>query len=232
VCPGNSAGECRPRPTHTSSFFSWVRDQKLRNKKNCVGRAVHRRLCDRSLPLWSTLVNESIPYKGFLNFHRVCQSVESSRYNVLLRAAGYPKSHSLPRGHTGITDKPTCYNFGERILMTNLDGIVQMLRKEHARLAKQMTAITAALSAFGSTYATNGTGRRKISAAGRARIAAAQKARWAKSRAGSKEANVVVSPKKRTLSPAARKRIAAAQRARWAKAKAGKKLASIRGRTE
>jgi hypothetical protein len=58
--------------------------------------------------------------------------------------------------------------------MTNLDGVVQMLRKEHARLTKQMTAITAALSAFGSAYATNGTGRRKISAAGRARIAAAQ----------------------------------------------------------
>jgi hypothetical protein len=130
-----------------------------------------------------------------------------------------------------MTDRATCYNFGERISMTNLDGVVQMLRKEHVRLTKQMTAITAALSAFGSSYATNGTGRRKISAAGRARIAAAQKARWAKSRAGNKEANVVARPKKRTLSPAARKRIAAAQRARWAKAKAGKKLASTRERT-
>jgi hypothetical protein len=142
------------------------------------------------------------------------------------------QSHSLPRRHTSTTDRASCYNFGERISMTNLDGVVQMLRKEHARLTNQMTAITAALSAFGSAYATNGTGRRKISAAGRARIAAAQKARWAKSRAGNKEVNVVDSAKKRTLSPAARKRIAAAQRARWAKAKAGKKLASIRERTE
>jgi hypothetical protein len=115
--------------------------------------------------------------------------------------------------------------------MTNLDAVVQMLRKEHARVSKQITAISAALSAFGSTYAANGTGRRKHSAAGRARIAAAQKARWAKARAGNKEGNVVAMPKKRTLSPAARKRIAAAQRARWAKVKAGKKTASSKKQT-
>ena len=107
--------------------------------------------------------------------------------------------------------------------MTNLNAVVQMLRKEHAHLSKQINAISAALSAFGSTYARNGASRGRLSAAGRARIAAAQKARWAKRRAGSKQANVVAMPKKRTLSPAARKRIAAAQRSRWAKVKAGKK---------
>jgi hypothetical protein len=115
--------------------------------------------------------------------------------------------------------------------MTNLNKIVQTLRIERDRLAEQMNAISAALSAFGAAYSTNGTGRRKLSAAGRARIAAAQRARWAKRRAGNKQANVVAMPKQRTLSPAARKRIAAAQRARWAKVKAGKKTASTKERT-
>jgi hypothetical protein len=141
------------------------------------------------------------------------------------------KSLTPARRHTGMPDRANCYNSSERILMTNLDGVVQMLRKEHARLTKQITAITTALSAFGSTSATNGAGRRKISAAGRARIVAAQKARWAKARAGNKQANVVSMPKRRTLSPAARRRIAAAQRARWAKVKAGKKTTSTKERT-
>lgn len=114
--------------------------------------------------------------------------------------------------------------------MTNLNAVVQMLRKEHTRLTKQINAIGAALTAFGSTYTRNGASRGRISAAGRARIAAAQKARWAKRRQGNKPANVVAMPKKRTLSAAARKRIAAAQRARWAKVKAGKKTASPKER--
>ncbi len=115
--------------------------------------------------------------------------------------------------------------------MANLNKVVQILKTERDRLAKQMNAISAALSAFGAVYSANGMGRRKISAAGRARIAAAQKARWAKTRAEDKPANVVAMPKKRTLSPAARKRIAAAQRARWAKVKAGKKTVSAKQRT-
>jgi hypothetical protein len=58
--------------------------------------------------------------------------------------------------------------------MTNLGGVVQMLRKEQARLSKEMNVIGAALSAFGAAY-TNGTATRsRMSAAGRARIAAAQ----------------------------------------------------------
>jgi hypothetical protein len=36
--------------------------------------------------------------------------------------------------------------------MTNLDGVVQMLKKEHGLLSKQMKAVTAALLAFGAAY--------------------------------------------------------------------------------
>jgi len=109
--------------------------------------------------------------------------------------------------------------------MTNLGGVVQMLKKEHDRLSKEMDAIRAALSAFGAAYS-RGTARRgQISAAGKARIAAAQRARWAKVKAGAGKANVVAMPKKRTISASGRRRIAAAQRARWAKVKAAKKTA-------
>lgn len=107
--------------------------------------------------------------------------------------------------------------------MTNLSGVVRMLKKEHDRLTKEFKAISAALSAFGAAYGQTRT-RSGMSAAGRARIAAAQRARWAKVKASSK-GNVVAMPKKRTLSAAARRKIAAAQRARWAKVKAAKKSA-------
>ena len=109
--------------------------------------------------------------------------------------------------------------------MTNLGGVVQMLEKEHDRLSKEIKAIGAALSAFGTANG-NGTARRsRMSAAGRARIAAAQRARWAKVKASGENEKVVTMPKKRTMSASARKRIAAAQRARWAKVKAAKKSA-------
>jgi hypothetical protein len=109
--------------------------------------------------------------------------------------------------------------------MTNLAGVVQVLKKEQARLSKEMSAIGAALSAFGAAYTNGSPIRRKISAGGIARIAAAQRARWAKVKAHSGKANVVTMPKKRTMSASARRRIAAAQRARWAKVRAGKKSA-------
>jgi hypothetical protein len=104
----------------------------------------------------------------------------------------------------------------------NIAGVTQMLKKEHDRLSKQLQGISAALAAFGGSYAKTGT--RTISAAGRAKIAAAQKARWAKVKADGGTKNVVAMPK-RTMSPAARKKIAAAQRLRWAKVKAAKKTA-------
>ena len=105
--------------------------------------------------------------------------------------------------------------------MSKLHGVVQMLKKEHDRVTRELSGITAALSAFGVAYGSSNENRRRISLGGRARIAAAQRARWARAR-GSKN-NVTTMPKKRSLSPAARKRIAAAQRARWAKARAAKK---------
>jgi hypothetical protein len=109
--------------------------------------------------------------------------------------------------------------------MANLTGIVRLLKKEQVRLTKELRGITAALAAFGHTYA-KGTGTRKLSSAGRARIAAAQRARWAKARTSSAGSTQVVPiRKKRILSAAARKKIAAAQRARWAKVKASKKSA-------
>ena len=109
--------------------------------------------------------------------------------------------------------------------MTKLSGVVRMLKKEHDRLNKEVSAIAAALSAFGATYAKQIGTRGKISAAGRARIAAAQKARWARVSAKSGKPNVITMPKKRTLSASARRKIAAAQRVRWAKVKAAKKSA-------
>jgi hypothetical protein len=109
--------------------------------------------------------------------------------------------------------------------MTNLGGVVQMLKEEHERLTKQMKAITAALSAFGAAYGKQTGTQGRMSAAGRARIAAAQRARWAKVKAKSSKGNVVTMPKKRTMSAGARRKIAAAQRLRWAKVKAAKKTA-------
>jgi hypothetical protein len=109
--------------------------------------------------------------------------------------------------------------------MTNLDGVMQVLRKEHDRLSMELKAIGAALSAFGATYGKGTAPRGRMSVAGRARIAAAQRARWANVKAKRENANVVTMPKKRTMSVSARRRIAAAQRARWAKVRAAKKSA-------
>src|SRR5581483_9157879 len=106
--------------------------------------------------------------------------------------------------------------------MPNLTAVVQLLKKEHDRLAGEMKAVSAALAAFGATYR-QGTGNGKISAAGRARIAAAQRARWAKVKASNGQLDVVTMPKRRTMSAAGRKKIAAAQRARWAKVRAATK---------
>jgi len=109
--------------------------------------------------------------------------------------------------------------------MSNLTGVVRLLKKEQDRLTKELRGIGAALAAFGKAYG-KGTGTRKLSAAARARIVAAQRARWAKFRGnnGAKK-KVVPIRAKRTMSADARKKIAAAQRARWAKVKATKKTA-------
>jgi hypothetical protein len=107
--------------------------------------------------------------------------------------------------------------------MANLAGVVQLLKKEHGRLTKELDGISAALAAFGNTYGRQ-MGTRRLSAAARAKIAAAQRARWAKVRASKTGRNGTAAPK-RTISAAARKRMAAGQRARWAKVRAEKKAA-------
>jgi len=111
--------------------------------------------------------------------------------------------------------------------MSNLAGVVRLLKKEQDRLTKELRGIGAALEAFGKAYA-KGPAKRRLSASARARIAAAQRARWAKVREKTGVQNnskVVPIRRKRTLSAAGRRKIAAAQRARWAKVKAGKKTA-------
>ena len=111
--------------------------------------------------------------------------------------------------------------------MTQLEGVVRLLKTEQDRLTKQMRGISAALSAFGAADGKGTRVRRKLSAAGRARIAEAQRQRWAKLKGTSGPTkSVAPAPKKRTMSAAARKRIGAAQRARWAKVKAAQKKAA------
>ena len=107
--------------------------------------------------------------------------------------------------------------------MANIAGVVQMLRIEHDRLAREMNAIGRALSAFGASYGKQWVKRRTMSAGVRARIAAAQRLRWAKMKANDAKSSVVTLSGKRKMSTAARRRIAAAQCARWAKVRAGKK---------
>jgi len=109
--------------------------------------------------------------------------------------------------------------------MSNLAGVVRLLKKEQDRLAKELRGIAAALAAFGKAYG-KGRSTRKLSASARERIAAAQRARWAKVREkADAQTQVVPIRGKRKLSVAARKKIAAAQKARWARMKAAKKTA-------
>ena len=109
--------------------------------------------------------------------------------------------------------------------MANLAGVVQLLKKEHGRLTKELQGITVALAAFGKTYGKS-TGPSRISAAARARIAAAQRARWAKVKASKSQSQNGSAAPKRVISATARKRMAGAQRARWAKFRAAKKKAA------
>jgi len=107
--------------------------------------------------------------------------------------------------------------------MTNLTGVIRLLKQEQDRLTKELHGISAALAAFGNAYGKQTGTRGRLSLAARARIAAAQRARWAKVRASKSQSANGASAPKRTMSAAARKRIAAAQRARWAKVRAAKK---------
>ncbi|HEY6768001.1 MAG TPA: hypothetical protein VI386_24870 [Candidatus Sulfotelmatobacter sp.] len=66
--------------------------------------------------------------------------------------------------------------------MANMSGIVKQLRKERDRVARQLSGLNAALSAFTGAYSgSKSTGNRRIlSPEARAKISAAQRARWAK----------------------------------------------------
>src|ERR1700751_2848861 len=109
--------------------------------------------------------------------------------------------------------------------MSNLAGVVRLLKQEQDRLTKELRGIGAALAAFGKTYG-KVRATRRLSASARERIAAAQRARWANVREKADAQNKTAPIRaKRTLSAAARKKIAAAQKARWARMKAAKKTA-------
>ena len=109
--------------------------------------------------------------------------------------------------------------------MTQLEGIVEQLKKEHERLSNQIRGISAALTAFGNAYGNGGGTRRKLSAAAKARIAEGQRRRWARQKGTGAAAVAKGSTKKRVMSASARKKIAAAQKLRWQKIKAAKKSA-------
>jgi hypothetical protein len=105
--------------------------------------------------------------------------------------------------------------------MANLTGVVQQLKKAHAKAQGEVERLGAALAALGSLTGRSPAGKRRtLSAAARRKISLAQKARWAK-RASKSQASTA--RPKRTMSAATRRKIAAAQRARWAKVKARKK---------
>jgi len=70
--------------------------------------------------------------------------------------------------------------------MTNLEGIVQQLKKERDRLDAAIRALTALDGAAGASRQGGSPRRRTLSAAARRKIAAAQRARWAKIKAKQK----------------------------------------------
>ena len=70
--------------------------------------------------------------------------------------------------------------------MQNVSSIVKQLKQERDRVAKQLSGLEAALTAFAGVYGGKvkpTRTRRKMSAKSRAKIAAAQRRRWAKVRA-------------------------------------------------
>ena len=105
--------------------------------------------------------------------------------------------------------------------MANLSGVVQQLKKAHAKAEGEVKRLSAALAALGNLSGrSSARKRRTLSAAARRKISLAQKARWAKRRTNTQTG---AARPKRKMSAAARRKIAAAQRARWAKVNARKK---------
>ena len=73
--------------------------------------------------------------------------------------------------------------------MADLSSIMKQMKQERDRVAKQLSGLNAALTAFANVYGESKPSRkrRKMSAKSRAKIAAAQRRRWAKFRAKRKE---------------------------------------------
>ncbi len=70
--------------------------------------------------------------------------------------------------------------------MANFASIVKQLQKERDRVAKQLSGLDAALTAFTTVYRLPRRARRVMSLAARKKIAAAQRRRWAKVKRGEK----------------------------------------------
>jgi hypothetical protein len=73
--------------------------------------------------------------------------------------------------------------------MANVSSIVRQLKQERDRVERQLSGLTAALTAFTGVYGGKskpGRKRRKMSVAARKKIAAAQRARWKRYRAEQK----------------------------------------------
>lgn len=105
--------------------------------------------------------------------------------------------------------------------MSVLNAVSRLLKKEEERLNRELSAIGAAVAAFGKTYM-NGTNAKGLPARRRARIGAAERAYRAKAR---KTAKIIPMKSKRTLSTVAGKKAGATHKARSAKAKVAKKSA-------
>ena len=72
--------------------------------------------------------------------------------------------------------------------MADVSSIVRQLKKERDRVAKQLSGMDAAITAFAGVYGGKSIRkRRRMSAKSRAKIAAAQRARWAKYRKSAKK---------------------------------------------
>ena len=66
--------------------------------------------------------------------------------------------------------------------MADVSSILRQLKQERDRVAKQLSGMDAALTAFAGVYSNGQPSRkrRRMSAKSRGKIAAAQRARWAK----------------------------------------------------
>lgn len=75
--------------------------------------------------------------------------------------------------------------------MSELDGVLQQLKSEHARVTAQLHQLDQAIQALGKVAGGTGGGvrvKRHLSLAARKKIAAAQRLRWERVRAKAKKA--------------------------------------------